>query len=1284
MVFKVGVMMVDKNEYNLIKNSGLFFEEWFRLFYKLDDDVDPISYYLKKGVDLGLNPSPLFDTRWYLDENDDVRKNNIHPLIHYIKYGINEGRSAKPLIPFKKQNKFSLFNNDYNPNFFKHWDDFIVDYPTEDFNKNVSVAVLLKSGDGNFLPTAYIRLIIPLYHLCLEKNAQFYLFYGSDIEKLKQEITSVNKKLFDIIITQRDCIDFETATSLVNSSKKYGTKLIYELDDDLLGIDKNHPNYHEFVPMKKSIQFLIENADVVTVSTNNLKEKISNLNSNIFVIRNFLNKLLGTSIKSVNNSNVIKIGYMGSFTHENDIKLIENVIENVKLYFSTKKEIVEFELIGVTKNKINHCKTIEIPNNCRIYPNFIRWIKEVVDWDIALAPLENNQINYSKSEIKYVEYASLGIPGIYSDVGAYSEVIEDSYNGLLINNNSIEDWENAIIDLIENSTLREDIVNNSKQDIEKNYSIEKMIRSWSEVFESLLDDKKRLLFNESNPIPLFTNHSFFNEYNIIKKSQLLDENEYFSNYPDVKVNNFDPIYHYLTMGVFEGCNPSKNFNTNEYISKYDIDPYEINPLVHYIENNVLKFNFKEFSIKNIGDICDNIGNQISIIVPIYNAYEDTKRCIESVLINSTKKYELVLINDCSTDERIDKLLSGYENYPTIRIINNSENKGFVGTVNVGLKNTHGDVILLNSDTIVTPKWLEKLSIAAYSNEFIGTVTPFSNNAGAFSVPNIGVENFIPNDLELNSMSNIVEKVSNHEYMSVPTGNGFCLYIKREVIDSVGYFDEETFGRGYGEENDFCMRAIEKGWINIIDDSTYIFHNKGSSFSDERENLIKEHRKLLDEKHPSYTSEVRKFVNSDKLKIMQDNIRFGINNFKVGKYDKKRILYVIHSNSGGTPKTNEDLMKQVEKDFDCYLLFAHTNVMILYHFLNGEQIKLKEWSFDSRWWAEKFYNKEYRKIYFEVLNNLNIDIVHIRHLIHHTFDLPIIAKLLNIPVVLSFHDFYMVCPSFTLLDENFNYCAGICNNNHVNCQVPSTGITQQPIMKDFVKLWRKNVSELFEFIDCFITTAPFVKNVFMNIYPSSFENNFHIIEHGRDFQKITQTLFEVPSNDKPMKILFIGNVLRHKGSKIIKDLYELDQSNQIEFHFLGSTDESLNGIGIHHGKYRREDLVKHVAKIQPSFIGIFSIWPETFCHTLTESWSCKIPVLATKIGVIEDRVKINNGGLFIDYTDIFKSYEEIINIKNNPKKYSEIQKNVEKILFKSEEEMGKDYIQIYENLLCLTR
>lgn len=412
---------------------------------------------------------------------------------------------------------------------------------------------------------------------------------------------------------------------------------------------------------------------------------------------------------------------------------------------------------------------------------------------------------------------------------------------------------------------------------------------------------------------------------------------------------------------------------------------------------------------------------------------------------------------------------------------------------------------------------------------------------------------------------------------------------------------------------------------------------------------------------------------------------------------KKILYVLHSGvTGGTFLTNNDLMMNVEKEYEIYLLTAEDDDFKVYGYFEKELKFIKKYSRhlmlnvpidDSNmdlhvWNAAEFHNSWFSFIYFDILTKFNIDIVHIRHLINHSLDLPQVAKKLGIPVMMSFHDFYFICPFYVLLDENKQYCAGRCSDNNHNCYCPMEPL-ENIHSKEIISVWRENVLEMFSYVDCFVTTSEIVKKLFLDIYNDKAvinSDNFKVIEHGRDFPELDKTYYEIPTFKKPIKILCPANHLNvMKGSELIKNIKKEDKNDLIEFHFLGNCHDGLENYGISHGTFQRDDFSNMVAKIKPSFIGIFSIWPETFCHTITESWSCGISVIGTDIGVIEDRIVKNNGGWIIDRNNpkmIFNLLEDIV--END--KYLEMAENVSKIPLKDTKEMAAEYLQIYDLML----
>jgi GT2 family glycosyltransferase len=252
-----------------------------------------------------------------------------------------------------------------------------------------------------------------------------------------------------------------------------------------------------------------------------------------------------------------------------------------------------------------------------------------------------------------------------------------------------------------------------------------------------------------------------------------------------------------------------------------------------------------------------------VIVPIHDGVAALAGCLASLRRTLPPDSSLQLVDDASPDPRVAELLRAFAAAAPCEIAVHSQakNLGFVGTVNAAMARAQGDVVLLNSDTVTTPGWLHRLAACVAAVDRLATATPWSNNAEICSFPQFCRANPVPADAD--AIAAAAARLL-PEYPELPTAVGFCMLIRRAALDAIGDFDAETFGRGYGEENDFCRRAAAHGWRNVLCDDAYVAHVGGQSFAPLGLAPGGENLDRLVARYPRYNAEVADFIARDPL------------------------------------------------------------------------------------------------------------------------------------------------------------------------------------------------------------------------------------------------------------------------------------------------------------------------------------------------------------------------------------------------------------------------------------
>ncbi|MDW7776898.1 MAG: glycosyltransferase [Methanosarcinales archaeon] len=696
-------------------------------------------------------------------------------------------------------------------------------------------------------------------------------------------------------------------------------------------------------------------------------------------------------------------------------------------------------------------------------------------------------------------------------------------------------------------------------------------------------------------------------------------------------------------------------------------------------------------IDKILDILRHINEQkntqinCDVIIPVYNAYFDFIKCLYSVLKYRTD-YRIICINDNSLDPRIDELFSKIKPYEheNFILLNNAMNIGFVETVNKGMKYSKNDVILLNSDTVVTEKWATKLNRCAYSEDRIATVTPLSNNATICSVPNFCQDNTIPEGLAVESFAYFIEKISLKEYPEIPTAVGFCMFIKQSAINEIGYFDSLTYGKGYGEENDFCMRAVKAGYTNVLCDDTFIFHRGAASFSLNQTELMDKNLKIISEKYPYYFTKVEEFCHSNPLESIQNNIKLRIKTWD--NIGKQKILFLLHNLGGGTEYHVMDLVQSLKSSYIFYVLQVEFNQIILTEYANNNTLKYI-FPINHSISYGTIFNDELNNIYRVIINTFHINAIHVHHLLFHTVDIFNIAKEQNLPIFMTVHDFYIVCPTINLLDEKYEYC-GDNNNDFDKCDRCLSKRFHLP--DKYITTWHKNFQMVIENCDLLIAPNKSVFKILKNYYVIP-DNKTLVIEHAH-YDEVVEEMDSLNLLSKNIKndkfhVAYIGSFAKHKGNKVFITMAKSSElKKKTKWSVFGDPDVHIHGfdssLNINfYGKYEDFKELKSLLKSEKvELVFLPSKWPETFSYTLSEAWASGIPVLVSDMGALGERVKRTGGGWTVDISNLKKIEDKVLNIMESPDDYMQKKENVKKITFKNFNDMQKEYDMIYSKYI----
>jgi GT2 family glycosyltransferase len=553
-----------------------------------------------------------------------------------------------------------------------------------------------------------------------------------------------------------------------------------------------------------------------------------------------------------------------------------------------------------------------------------------------------------------------------------------------------------------------------------------------------------------------------------------------------------------------------------------------------------------------GDPCrvppDQPPGPIDIVVPIHGAAAELDRCLASLLAHTDlERHRLLLVLDGPQPALVTETVAAAAGRPhDIRVIELPQRGGFVAAVNRGMGESGRDVVLLNSDTRVTAGWLEKLQRAAFSAPEIATATPFSNSATICSLPRFLAANALPAGWDVDGFARLVEERALPAYPRLPTGVGVCLYIKRKALAQLGLFDRRTFGLGYGEESEFCMRALKAGYAHVLDDATFIFHEGHRSFGTSRVARVAAAHRRLARLHPEYLATVARFLREDPLRPWRERVVAALvpprrPSREAGRAGSPaRVLHVVHGwppwNHAGTELYAAWLVRRQAQHREVTVWSRIADPArglgdALELLDGGARVRLLVRNFDERDPRSRnaLASRPVERDFARLLAEVRPQLVHVHHLAGHAARVPAMVRRRGIPLLYQVQDWWTPCARANLCDSARRLCSGPAAGKCAAC-LPLTGLPPAPAWNRLLYRYRAATTRrALRGAAAYVMGSRFIHDSYLHLGLLRPGDRIHVLPYGIELAPPARRAAEPPRLAAgPLRFGVIGSMLPHKG------------------------------------------------------------------------------------------------------------------------------------------------------------
>jgi glycosyltransferase involved in cell wall biosynthesis len=536
------------------------------------------------------------------------------------------------------------------------------------------------------------------------------------------------------------------------------------------------------------------------------------------------------------------------------------------------------------------------------------------------------------------------------------------------------------------------------------------------------------------------------------------------------------------------------------------------------------------------------------VVPVFGAAPALRLCLASLgAPGAAGDGRFLLVLDGPQPADVELVLGEASAAPGVRfeVLRQPERRGFAAAANAGIAASAGDVVLLNSDTEVTAGWLEKLRDAAYTAPEVASATPFSNSATLCSIPRWLEENALPAGFTVESFGRLVEGCSLRQRPTIPTGVGFCMFLKRQALAEVGPLDVAGFGLGYGEEVDWCFRAADRGWRHVLDDATFVYHAGQASFGAVSGAKVRRANRLIRRRYPEAWRRLSDFIRLDPLAPLRRRVIDRLRPAPALSAPRPgRVLHVVHGwppwNHAGTELYAARLgrWQAQRRAVSALARISHPGrelgdaIELLDH---GVRVRLLVNNFTQRNPLSRAAIREpvFERAFGRLLQEEKPDLVHVHHLAGLCASLPSLARRQGVPIVYQVQDWWTVCARANLLDDRRRLCSGPGLAKCSRC-LPLTALAPAALTNRWLHFWRRRAfRRALRSADAWIMGSRFIESSLRGFKLLNERDAVHVLPYGVD---PPASCAQRAPHTGPLRVGFVGSLLPHKGALVAVEAF----------------------------------------------------------------------------------------------------------------------------------------------------